>query len=173
VAGSLSVDLVAEEEGGGTVVIENQLENSNPDHLGKPITYTAFTDARAAVWIVLEPRPEHVRAISGIYESAPVEFYLLKIEGIRIGDSTPAPLLTLIVGPSEAEPRSARGEVGACRALHYQRVEALGLLWASARAFLDSDRPPGGFPLPSSRLLRPAVQGTSREGVCFPRVEVD
>ena len=28
-------------------------------------------------------------------------FYLLKVEGIKIGDSDPAPLLTLIVGPSE------------------------------------------------------------------------
>src|SRR5213083_2306938 len=63
-AGSFSIDLVAEDEGGGTVIIENQLEKSNHDHLGKLITYTAFTEARAAIWIVADPRPEHVRAIS-------------------------------------------------------------------------------------------------------------
>jgi len=34
-------------------------------------------------------------------ESSSVNFYLLKLEGIKIGDSPPAPLLTLIVGPSE------------------------------------------------------------------------
>jgi hypothetical protein len=28
-------------------------------------------------------------------------FYLLKIEAIQIGDSPPAPLLSVIVGPSE------------------------------------------------------------------------
>jgi hypothetical protein len=100
-AGSFSVDLVAEDDSGNTVVIENQLERSNHDHLGKLITYTAFTDARAAIWIVADPRPEHVRAISWLNESAATVFYLLKIEGIRIGDSPPAPLLTLIVGPSE------------------------------------------------------------------------
>ena len=42
-------------------------------------------------------------------DSAPADFYLLKIEGIRIGESNPAPLLTLIVRPSE-EGRKA-GEV--------------------------------------------------------------
>jgi hypothetical protein len=117
-AGSFSVDLVAEDQAGGTVIIENQLERSDHDHLGKLITYAAFMDARAAVWIVAEPRQEHVRAISWLNESAPSDFYLLKIEGIRIAGSPPAPLLTLIVGPS-AESREA-GEAKKERAERYQ-----------------------------------------------------
>lgn len=56
-----------------------------------------------------DPRPDHVRAISWLNEAAPADFYLLKIEGIRIGDSLPAPLLTRIVGPSE----ESRGAVEA------------------------------------------------------------
>ncbi|MGB0091627.1 MAG: hypothetical protein WBP81_03725 [Solirubrobacteraceae bacterium] len=100
-AGSFSVDLIAEDDSGGIAVIENQLERSNHDRLAKLITYTAFTEARTAIWIVSDPRPEHVRTISWLNEAAPANFYLLKIEGIRIGDSLPAPLLTLIVGPSE------------------------------------------------------------------------
>lgn len=99
-AGAFSVDLVAEDSGGRTVVIENQLEKSDHDHLGKLITYTAMIDAQVAIWIVAEPRPEHVRAVSWLNES-PSDFFLVKIEGIRIADSPPAPLLTLIVGPSE------------------------------------------------------------------------
>jgi hypothetical protein len=108
-AGAFNVDLIAEDESGRTVIIENQLERSNHDHLGKLITYTAMTDAHAAIWIVSDPRPEHVRAISWLNDSSPSDFYLLKIEGIRIANSPPAPLLTLIVGPSE-EGRKA-GEV--------------------------------------------------------------
>jgi hypothetical protein len=108
-AGAFNVDLVAQDESGRTVIIENQLERSNHDHLGKLITYTAMTDAQAAVWVVSDPRPEHVRAISWLNDSSPSDFYLLKIEGIRIANSPPAPLLTLIVGPSE-EGRKA-GEV--------------------------------------------------------------
>lgn len=99
-AGAFSVDLVAQDADGRTVIIENQLERSNHDHLGKLITYTAMTDANVAIWIVSEPRPEHVRAVSWLNDSAPADFYLLKIEGIRIAGSPPAPLLTLIVQPS-------------------------------------------------------------------------
>jgi len=108
-AGAFNVDLVAQDADGRTVVIENQLERSNHDHLGKLVTYTAMTDADAAVWIVSQPRPEHVRAISWLNEAALADFYLVKIEGIRIGESPPAPLLTLIVQPS-AEARQV-GEV--------------------------------------------------------------
>ena len=45
-AGSFSIDLVAEDEGGGTVIIENQLEKSNHDHLGKLITYLTGMSAK-------------------------------------------------------------------------------------------------------------------------------
>jgi Domain of unknown function (DUF4268) len=100
-AGSFSIDLVAEDEGGGKVIIENQLEKSNHDHLGKLITYLTALSARAAIWIVAEPRPEHVAAVSWLNDSSSAAFYLVKVEAVRIGSSPPAPLLTLIVGPSE------------------------------------------------------------------------
>lgn len=100
-AGSLSVDITAEDEAGNAVVIENQLERSNHDHLGKLVTYLASFDAKTAIWIVADPRPEHVTAVSWLNEASEGSFYLVKVESIRIGDSPPAPLLTLIVGPSE------------------------------------------------------------------------
>lgn len=100
-AGEFSVDLVAEDDKGNPVVIENQLEKSNHDHLGKLITYLTAVGARTAIWIVSDPRPEHINAISWLNESSAASFYLLKVEAIRIGDSAPAPLLTLIVGPSK------------------------------------------------------------------------
>lgn len=99
-AGTFSIDLVAEQEGGGKVIIENQLEKSNHDHLGKLLTYMVAMEAQTAVWIVSEPRPEHVSVIAWLNESSSSDFFLLKVEAVRIGASPPAPLLTRIVGPS-------------------------------------------------------------------------
>jgi len=100
-AGAFSVDLVAEDGSGNAVVIENQLQKSDHDHLGKIITYLTAIDAKTAIWIVGNPRPEHVKAIARLNESGTASFYLLKLETIRVDKSAPAPLLTLIVGPSE------------------------------------------------------------------------
>jgi len=105
-AGNFSVDLVGEDENGQTVIIENQLEKSDHDHLGKVLTYLAALDAKAAVWIVARPRPEHMKAITWLNEATSTPFYLVQVEAIRIGESPPAPLLTLIVGPS-VEARAA------------------------------------------------------------------
>lgn len=120
--GNFSVDIVAEDENGNIVVIENQLEKSNHDHLGKVITYLAAVGATKAIWIVSEPRAEHVKAISWLNESTSAEFYLFKIEGIKIGTSQPAPLLTLIVGPSP-EVREAGETKKEHAERHYLRKE--------------------------------------------------
>jgi hypothetical protein len=100
-AGDFACDLVAEDGSGRTVIIENQLEKSNHDHLGKLITYLTGMDAKIAIWIVSDPRPEHVAAITWLNESSSADFYMVKVEAVRIGDSPAAALFTLIVGPSD------------------------------------------------------------------------
>ena len=101
-AGDFRVDLVAEDESGQSVIIENQLERSNHDHLGKLLTYLTVFEAKTAIWIVKEARAEHIGVISWLNELSPsVSFYLLKLEAVKIDDSRFAPLLTLIMGPSE------------------------------------------------------------------------
>jgi RecB family endonuclease NucS len=54
-AGDFNVDLVAEDAAGNPVIIENQLERSNHDHLGKLLTYLVAIGAKAAIWIVQIP----------------------------------------------------------------------------------------------------------------------
>src|SRR4029077_18703108 len=59
-AGSFSIDLVAEDEGGGTVIIENQLEKSNHDHLGKLIAYLTGMAAHGASGTLARPGDQHI-----------------------------------------------------------------------------------------------------------------
>jgi len=100
--GSFSVDIKAETEDGRSVVIENQFGKSNHDHLGKLITYLTAFEAKMAIWIVEDARPEHINAISWLNESDnQCDFFLLKIEAVTIGESKIAPLLTSIIAPSE------------------------------------------------------------------------
>jgi hypothetical protein len=132
-AGSFSVDLLGEDDEGRPVVIENQLERSDHDHLGKLITYLAAFDAVRAVWIVAHPRPEHVGAITWLNESSAGSFYLLKVEAVRIHTSPPAPLLTLIVGPSP----EAR-QVGVAKQERAERHDHRQAFWAS---LLERARP--------------------------------
>ena len=100
-AGAFNVDIVAEDDSGDPVVIENQLEKNNHNHLDKIITYLVAIGAKSAIWIVADPRPEHVSSINWLNESSSANFCFLKVDAIKIGDSPPAPLITVIVGPSE------------------------------------------------------------------------
>lgn len=101
-AGKFQVDLVAENEDGERVIVENQLEATDHDHLGKLLTYLTNLEAKAAVWITSAPRPEHIRAVQWLNETTPddIAFYLVRIAAYRIAGSDPAPLFTVIVGPS-------------------------------------------------------------------------
>lgn len=102
-AGDFACDLLVEGEQGERIIIENQLEQTDHGHLGKLITYLVNLDAKGAIWIASYPRLEHVRAIQWLNETSPDDtaFYLVQLSAYRIGGSVPAPLFTLIAGPSQ------------------------------------------------------------------------
>ncbi len=102
-AGAFFADMVAEDDWGNKVIIENQFGKSDHDHLGKLITYLTTIEAKTAIWIASEPRQEHADAISWLNKSHSqlANFYLLKLEAFKIDNSPPAPLLTLMVEPGE------------------------------------------------------------------------
>jgi len=96
-AGAFQVDLVAETEDGDVAIIENQLEPTNHERLGKVLTYLTNLEAKTAVWVTSNPRPEHIRAVSWLNEATPadISFYLVRVAAFRIGGSDPAPLFTI------------------------------------------------------------------------------
>ena len=55
--GDFNVDLLCEDGDGRPVIIENQLEKTDHDHLGKLITYLTAIGAKTAISIVSDPSP--------------------------------------------------------------------------------------------------------------------
>lgn len=102
--GSYRCDLFAKDETTGTkVIIENQLEISNHDHLGKIITYASGLDAKVIVWIVKEAREEHRSAIEWLNNNtnSNANFFLIEIHAYKIGDSDKAPMFQVVEQPND------------------------------------------------------------------------
>ena len=101
--GQFHVDILAEDETGHKVVIENQLESTNHDHLGKIITYASGLGAEVVIWIVSRAREEHEQAINWLNENTTegANFFLIEIEIWQIGESSPAPRFNVIAKPND------------------------------------------------------------------------
>ena len=102
--GSFNVDLYAIEEGAERrIIIENQLEDTNHDHLGKLITYASGKGAEVIVWIVKRARDEHRQAIEWLNQNTGVKigFFLVEIELWQIDDSAIAPKFNVVERPND------------------------------------------------------------------------
>jgi len=102
--GAYRCDLVAKDETTGTkVIIENQLESTNHDHLGKIITYASGLDAKVIVWVVKEAREEHRSAIEWLNNNtlSGIAFFLIEIHAYKIGDSLPAAKFEMVEKPND------------------------------------------------------------------------
>lgn len=98
-SGRFRVDILARETNSGDyVIIENQLESTNHDHLGKVITYAAGYDAKYIIWIVKDALDEHHRAVEWLNEHLDdsISCFLIQIEVWQIGDSKPAPRFEVV-----------------------------------------------------------------------------
>ena len=102
--GNYRCDILCKDEITGKVVlIENQLESSNHDHLGKIVTYASGLDASFVVWIVASARDEHASAIEWLnkHTGDEISFFLIEIHAYTIGDSEPAPQFKIIEQPND------------------------------------------------------------------------
>lgn len=102
--GTFKADILAKEVGTEDfVIIENQLEKTNHDHLGKLLTYAAGLNAKAVVWLCAEITDEHRRALDWLNDISgdAFAFFGLEVELWRIGVSEPAPKFNLVCQPNE------------------------------------------------------------------------
>lgn len=102
--GDFNVDIYASETGTDRkIIIENQLEDTDHDHLGKLITYASGKDADVVIWVVKHAREEHKAAVEWLnnHTDDKIGFFLCEIKLFQIGDSDIAPSFTVVERPND------------------------------------------------------------------------
>ena len=108
--GPFSADVVFRDANTGhRLVVENLLEATDHDHLGKLITYAAGLEAHWAVLVAKSFRPEHRSALAWLnsLSGEGSGFFGIEVHAVRIGDSPAAVQLNVVVEPDDFS-RSAR-----------------------------------------------------------------
>lgn len=139
--GRFFVDILATDDSGRKVVIENQLAATDHDHLGKIITYAAGLGAQVIVWIAETAKEEHQQAVEWLNDNttSDVHIFLVQVEAWRIGDSLPAPRFNPIAKPNDwakevrqsAASATQASEMGGLQRELFEKVRELGIARAS------------------------------------------
>jgi len=140
-------------ESGHRVVIENQFNQSDHDHLGKLLTYLAgIDDAKTVIWIAETIRPDHRAAIDWLNENTAEEFsfFAVEVELWRIGTSQPAPRFNVIASPNDWT-RDAKSRTRALTETPLNDLQKLYLdYWTALREVYNQENPgvtaPKGLP---------------------------
>ena len=135
--GSFSLDLLARESvTNRTVIIENQLEPTNHDHLGKLLTYAGGSDANVIVWVAKNFRDEHRQTIDWLNQRTDedAEFFGVAVELWKIGDSLPAPHFNVVAAPNEWQREIKRNVGDAKKSERSRRYQAFFQKLADALA---------------------------------------
>lgn len=101
--GPFSADILAKDnETNDFVVIENQLEKTNHDHLGKCITYASVLGAKTIIWIATEFTEEHKKAMDWLNDntSNDLAFFGIEIEVLKVSDDKASLQLNVISKPN-------------------------------------------------------------------------
>ena len=116
--GPYRADIVARDpRDDSRVLIENQLEDANLQHLGQVIAYLAGLKATAVVWIARDFDEAHRSAIRWLNEHTtdPFAFFAVRVRVVRIGNSPLAPIFEVLERPNawdrSVQDTAKRGEL--------------------------------------------------------------
>ena len=99
-----SLDILAHDSASNRmVVIENQFQSTNHEHLGKLLSYASGYDASVVVWVVKSFNEEHRQALDWLNQRTgdDTQFFGVVVELLKIDDSRPAVNLKLASFPNE------------------------------------------------------------------------
>ena len=101
--GPYSADILAKDINTDSyIVIENQLEKTNHDHLGKSITYASALNAKTIVWIATDFTEEHKKALDWLNDNTneDLSFWGIQLELWQITEDTASMRLNIVSTPS-------------------------------------------------------------------------
>ena len=142
--GDFRVDIQAEDGDGRPVVIENQLDRTDHNHLGQCLVYAAGLEASTVIWITTQFRDDFRRALDWLNERTDkgVQFFGVEVSVVQISDSGPrAPVFEVVSRPNDwqKEAKSSGGISGKGQATAVN--EARQDLFAEILETVIADRP--------------------------------
>jgi hypothetical protein len=159
--GPYCADILAKDTGTDKfVVIENQLEKTDHDHLGKCITYASVLDASAIIWIASKFTEEHKKALDWLndHTSDEIGFYGIRMELWQIDDSQPAVRFNVLSSPNamvkQATQRKQQGELTDTRKTQLE-------FWTSFRRKLEETGKIGSLQTPRPQYWFDVALGKS------------
>jgi hypothetical protein len=101
--GKFRVDIVAREQDGATVIVENQFGATDHKHLGQIMTYLVGQKGRVTVvWIAEKFADEHRAVVDWLNTNSGNDyaFFAVEVEVLRIGKSECAPWFNVVAKPN-------------------------------------------------------------------------
>lgn len=129
--GPYYLDILAKEADEGVkVAIENQLEETNLEHLGQLLTYATGCDAQVAIWVAPEFVYEHAQALHRLnkWTKESIRFFGIKVEVFRKagGEALEAKFRKVVYpGGWNKEATLKSGEMPATKRRYYEFFQPL------------------------------------------------
>jgi len=135
--GAFYIDILAVDEEGDALLIENQFGPTDHSHLGQIMTYLAGQKGRVTViWVAETFREEHRAAVDWLNASTidGFDFFAVQVEAWKIGASLPAPRFNVVGKPNSWSRSVSRASEGSLD----ERQQEYAAYWSAFDEFLKA-----------------------------------